>query len=144
MSENKNLETGQVMTIEASKEEVMKWLEFKKVRQSTINNSEEAIDNLAGAIAEGLLVLNDGFEWEQKLLSPIKTEDSTTETLVYKPRLAAWEIQESMKGVKTSDVFGIMFGIVAKLTGKFPQMIKKLDTEDYGICQNIALFFVPK
>ena len=145
MSKNEELAEGQVMHIDLAKKEVMDWLEFKKVRKSTINDSEEAIQKLADAVAEGLLSLDpETFEWKQKLMNPIKTEDSTTEELVYKPRLLAWEVQKAMKGVKTSDVFGIMFGIVAQLTGEFPQMIQKLDTEDYGICQNIALFFVPK
>tara|TARA_R110000796_G_scaffold60642_9_gene140338 strand:- start:24439 stop:24855 length:417 start_codon:yes stop_codon:yes gene_type:complete len=135
------LEDGMVMTAEAAKAEVMLWLDYKKVRKTTISNSTDAINNIAGAVAEGLLVLNsESFEWEQKLMNPIES----TKTLTYKPRLSASEIQASMRGISSGDPMGIMIGLVAQLTGNLSGVIKKIDSEDYGICQNIALFFVPK
>jgi hypothetical protein len=137
---NKELEKGMVMNLEDSKAEVMRWLEFKKVRKTTINNSTDAIDSLAGAVAEGLLELTDKFEWKQTLMNPIES----TKVLVYKPRLLAFEVQAAMRGISTGDPMGIMFGIVSQLTGNLPAVIKQLDLEDYGVCQNIALFFVPK
>lgn len=129
---------------EVAVEEVNKWLKFKAVRKSTIESSKTAINSLVGAVEEGILELNEDFSWKHNLINPIVTEDSSTNFLNYKPRMYAMDIQTAMRGNSAGDSMAVMMAIASELTGVNRSIIKKLEIEDYGITQNIALFFVPK
>jgi hypothetical protein len=128
---------------EVSQQEITNWLDFKRVKPSSRENYKGAIDELANAITEGYLSLDENFNLTLKLIFPITNEISTTE-LVFKPRVKIGEIQKAMQGTKSDDAQGMILAIVSCLTNKPKQLIKELDVEDYGICQNIALFFIPK
>jgi hypothetical protein len=52
------------------------------------------------------------------------------------------EVQARTKQVKAGDANGILMAYVAALTGENTGIIGKMDTEDYNICQSIAVFFV--
>ncbi len=126
---------------EIAKEEVLKWLEFKKVSQSKRDSLADNIKAIEEAIAEGCLVLNEQCELVQQLKFPIESEISTS-TLTYKPRLKESTLAVHMTGVKITDFDSRIYATVAALTGKPRDLIKSLDTEDYSIGKNIAFFFI--
>lgn len=129
---------------EIAEQEVIKWLDFKRVKENTRESYKSAIEEITNAIEFGDLVLNDEtMEFEQSLTFPVGQE-LTIDKLVFKPRLKIGEIQKAMRGVKSDDTQGMIMAIVSALTTKTTGVLKELDTQDYGICQNIALFFVPK
>jgi len=132
-----------VVSKEIAEQEVIKWLDYKRVKDNTRESYKSAIEELQTAIELGELVLNENFEFEQKLVFPVGN-DSNIDKLVFKPRLNIGEIQKAMKGVKSDDAQGMVMSIVSALTVQTTGILKQLDTQDYGVCQNIALFFIPK
>ena len=80
----------------------------------------------------------------QELKFPIEDKGGSTafKTLEYKPRLNMASIHLHLQGVKSADADGRVCAYVAALTSKPKELIKKLDTEDYGIAQAIAIFFL--
>ncbi len=130
-----------MVVIEVAKQEVEKWLDYKKVSPKKRESYADNIDALAESISEGFLVLTENFEFELTLKFPFGT-DVKTEKLTFKPRLAVGEAQNYLQGVKATDIDGRMLAYVAALTVKPKELIKKLDTDDFSVCQNIVLFFV--
>ena len=61
---------------EVSKQEIAKWLDFKRVKQSSKENYKGAIDELENAITEGYLSLDENFNLKLKLIFPIENEIS--------------------------------------------------------------------
>lgn len=131
----------QKVSSEIAKEEVLKWLDHKKVSQSKRESFADNLKALEEAIVEGSLVLNENFEFIQELKFPIG-EEVQTSTLTYKPRLKESTLSVHMNGVKIGDFDGRLYATVAALTGKPRDLIKALDTEDYSIGKNIAFFFI--
>ena len=131
----------QKVSPEIAKEEVLRWLDFKKVSQSKRDSLADNIKSLEEAIVEGYLVLNESTEFVQSLKFPIGTESLTTD-LTYKARLKESTVATHLTGVKIGDFDGRVYAYVAALTGKPRDLIKSLDTEDYSIGKNIAFFFI--
>lgn len=134
----------EVVSKEIAQAEVDKWLDFKRIRPSKRESNKEYIDALVAGICDGLLILKDDMRFEQNLQFPIedKTGGSSFKTLEYKPRINVSLIQLHLQGVKTGDADGRLLAHVTALTAKPKELIKKLDTEDYGIALAIAVFFV--
>jgi hypothetical protein len=131
----------QKVSPEIAKEEIEKWLDYKKVSQSKRDSFAENLKALEEAIIEGSLVLNENFEFVQDLKFPIGEEVRTTQ-LVFKPRLKESTLAVHTTGLKIDDFYGRLYATVAALTGKPRDLIKSLDTEDYSIGKNIAFFFI--
>jgi len=79
--------------------------------------------------------------YTQKLLFPIGEEKKFDE-LTFKPRLDIETIQNALQGVKSTDADGRILAYISALTGFSKSVIKKMDSEDYGVAQSIAIFFL--
>jgi hypothetical protein len=127
--------------IEIARQEVEKWLEYKRVGASKREAYKDAIDSLVDAVAFGQLTLEDDYHFVQHLDFPIEG-DEPIEELKFKPRIKVKEIYSKMRGVKAGDADGRVMALIAALTGKPSAMVGMLETSDYSVSQNIALFFL--
>lgn len=130
-----------VVSKEVAQVEIEKWLDCKKISERKRETTKDNTAALVDAISEGGLVLTEKNELVQTLKFPIG-ETSPVEKLTYKPRLTVKEVNTKMQGVKANDVDGRVTGYIAALTNLTMEEVKKLDTEDYGLAQNIAIFFL--
>ena len=130
-----------VVDLETARVEVEKWLDFKRVRESKREANKETIDALVEAVSEGQLVVNEDHSLTHTLDVPTGGETALT-SLTYKPRLTVQDTHSKMKGVKANDVDGRIIALVSALCGKPASLEGKLDTSDYSISQNVALFFL--
>lgn len=126
---------------ETAEAEVQKWLENKRIRGNKLESFADNIESLVECVMYGQLLIEEDFSWTHILDIPIPG-DVPMEKLSYKPRLTVQETHSKMKGVKGTDVDGRVVALVAALTGKPSALIGKLDTSDYSVAQNIAIFFL--
>ena len=129
------------VTKEVALKEVNKWLDFKKVSEKKREENDDAIESLADAIVEGVLVLKSDKRFVQTLLFPIGDEGAI-KTLTYKPRIKMSEVEARSQKVKPGDTQGIIRGYICALTEQAAAIIKELDTEDNRISRSIATFFL--
>ena len=121
--------------------EVEKWLDMKRVSPKKRETYADAIESLVDAVVFGQLVLTDDLHFVQTLDVPTEGDAPVTE-LKFKPRLKVGEVHSQMNGVKSGDADGRVTALIAALTGKPKGVVKALDTTDYSVAQNIALFFL--
>lgn len=134
---------SEVVTYEQAKAEVDAWLDGKKVKPKKRESYKDAVDNLIDGVMDGSLTIEDG-KITQMLSFPVKNTAGGIEfdKLEYKPRLTVSETQAYTKTVKPGDSDGRIMAYASALTGKSAGLLGKLDTEDNGIVQSIAIFFV--
>ena len=121
--------------------DINKWLDYKRIKPNKRENYTDQIEALTAAIEDGSLVLNDDYTLTLKLEVPTEGEPGISQ-LKFAPRLTVGQIHAQMNGVKSTDADARLIAMVAALTSMPKGVINKLDTGDYGICQNIALFFL--
>ncbi|SRR5258706_3601477 len=127
---------------ETAEKDVNTWLDYKQIGDSKRESNVTSVESLVQAVMDGFLVLNtENKSWIQTLKFPLK-EELPVEKLEYKPRLKLSEVHTGMQGAKTTDAYALLCAYVSVLTGKPKNIIKALDTEDYGIAQSIATFFL--
>jgi hypothetical protein len=126
---------------EVAEQEIEKWLDYKKVSPKKRESLADHIDTLIDTVCDGYLVLNDDHSLTLQLKFPIESETQTSD-LNFKPRIKVNTVYNHMQGVKAGDGDGRLFANVAALTSKPKELIKALETEDYSICQAIAVFFL--
>lgn len=129
----------QTQPLTASFEELNKWLDFKKVAQRKRETYKDAIETLANGISDGLLTVDDKtYAITQTLSFPA----GDIKTLTFKPRLTVQDIKNKTATLKAGDSDGRMTAYVSALTDVSMGELSKMDTEDYNICQSIAVFFI--
>lgn len=129
---------------------VTAWLDFKGVLNSTRTSQDDIINSLYELVEEGVLEIDSGdeddrgtFEITHNLRVPLENEGSVTlEKLIYQPRLRTGEPDAYMKGVKSGDGEGKVTAYICALTKQPRGIMKKLDTIDTAIAQNIVIFFI--
>jgi hypothetical protein len=126
---------------EVAEAEVTRWLDFKKIGAKKREDHKDSIDKLIEAVEDGLLTLTDNYEFIQILKFPIGEEGAVTE-LKYKPRINVEAVQLQMQGIKVTDATALIGAYLAALTNTPKAILKKLDTEDNGIANAIAVFFL--
>jgi hypothetical protein len=127
---------------ETAEAEINSWLDFKKISEKKRTNYKENIESLVDAVCEGILSVNpEGKELVQILNFPIG-EEMKVNKLEYKPRLTVGAVQSHLNGVKATDADGRIIAYIAALTSQPKELIKKMDTEDNGLAQSIAVFFL--
>lgn len=130
-----------VISREKATEEVDSYLNHKKISQRRREGDlKNAIESLIDSICEGTLVLKENFVFEQKLKFP--PEGLDFQTLEYKPRVPVKTIHLSLQGVKSDDADKRVAAYIAAITSKSKAQITSLDTDDYSVGQNFALFFI--
>lgn len=133
-----------VVSEDVAREEVDKWLDYKKVNQSRREQYQDAIDDMVNAISEGYLSIDEDYNWVHKLKFPFQ---NGKDTLVYRPRLTEAQLEPHMKGIKSDDSRGMIQAYIAALTGGGEKglargSVKKLDMEDMRVGRAIATFFI--
>jgi hypothetical protein len=125
-------------------EDFENWLDYKKIRDKKRSSFQDSEESIIAAIMDGSLVICEDFKIEYTLLFPITNDkgEITLEKIKLKPRIKAHEIESKMKGVKANDIDGRIRGYISALSGQNSAIIKKLDTEDYGILREIASYFL--
>lgn len=133
----------QKVTIETAIADVNKWLDYKKISEKKRLVQKDQIDTLVDAVVEGNLILNEDNSWKQILKFPLEGEGNLAlKELTFKPRIGVSEAQIQLQKFKSSDADGRVMAYVLALTRTATELIKKLDTEDYSVCQGIAIFFI--
>src|SRR5688500_8981322 len=118
---------GNVINRETAEAEVNKWLEKKKVFQSTIESEKASIEILVEAIQRGILVYNEpDNSFTYTLLHPFG-EDSSVHVLNFVGRLNDNMVQKYMKGVSATDGDGRLNATIAALTSTARGIISNLD-----------------
>ncbi len=129
-------------------QEIDAWLDFKKVRSRKRVSYADNIDVLVDAVEDGLLVLHkETGKLNQTLQFPIKGTQGGKEVDVLKelefvPRLNIQRLHSKLEGVKAGNGDGRILGYICALTGQPKDIINKMLTDDYEICQAIAIFFL--
>lgn len=130
-----------VVAIDAAKEEVGKWLDYKKIGDAKRESFKDSIETLAGYLSDGSLILREDKTFEHTLKFAVGSGGSIAK-LEYKPRISMKAVNEKMVGVKPTDADGRLLAYIAALTGQPKNIISELDTEDNAVAQAIAVFFV--
>ncbi len=130
-----------LVNLEQATEEVNSWLDHKKIGQKKRESQKDQIDSLIDAICEGVLTLDAEKNFVQTLKFPTEGEMPLKE-LKYAPRVKTGTFHLHLQGVKASDTDARICAYIAAITSKPKALIQKLDTEDYGVAQSIAIFFL--
>lgn len=127
------------VSMDIAKNDVEKWLTFKKVNDKKREAFKVNIDAIAESISEGILILNEDFSFTHKLLFPIGEEAKVNE-LKYKARLSVNELQNALSGKSGMDAR--ILATAAALSNQPKKVVESMDTEDYNVAGSIAVFFV--
>lgn len=133
-----------VINPETAKQDVERWLTYKKVSEKKRTNYRDAIEELEEAVAAGRLTIAENCEITQKLIFPIedKTGNPFLEELTFTPRINVMELNKHTKTVKPTDTDGRIAAYMAALTKQSAGILGKMDTEDHAIASNIVVFFL--
>lgn len=127
---------------ETAEKDVNTWLDSKKVSEKKRETYSEAIETLICAIMDGTLTLRSADNYLIQTLQFPTEGEAPVKVLEFKPRLKVFEIHQQTANEKNADGDTRILAHVAALTGQVKGLIKKLDLEDYNICQSIAIFFL--
>lgn len=130
------------VTKEVAEQEVLAWLEKKKVLSVTIEANRENVEVLTGAVCEGVLELDqETWKWKHNLLVPLDGEKPTKD-LTYQPRLNDKMVRPYLQSVKPGDSIGHLNAYICALTGQPKEVIAAIDSVDKKISMAIAIFFL--
>ena len=129
---------------EVAKQEVEKWLEFKKLDQEDVDEIDDRKASLSRAIQKGYLSLDKECNFIQTLKFPIKSDsgEMMLDKLTYKPRLTMSDVEKRTKGLDMKNTFVVIRAYVSALTDVNSGLISKMDSSDNKIAQAIAIFFL--
>lgn len=125
---------------EVATEEVNSWLDYKKISDKKRIAQKDQIDSLVDAVCDGTLTLKADKTFVQEL--KFTEGENAILKLEFKPRLKMSVIHSHLQGVKSSDADGRIGAYIAALTNMPKSVIGTMDTEDFGVAQSIALFFL--
>lgn len=123
---------------------VNEWLDKKRLRSSKRESLKATIEELASCVEDGILEFDESGEIVHHLIWPITDENGneTIKQLRYKLRVNEAMMEPYKKGLKPGDNDGRLNAYVSALTGQVKGIVRSLDSEDLGIAQNIAVFFL--
>lgn len=129
---------------EMAQAEVQKWIEAKRPNKKTLEKAnEEIIPQLEEAFLDGFLSLDENNRIVQKLQYPIKNSagETTVTSLTYKLRLTQGEINRLSEGTGGNPNLTLL-AYVCAAASQSKNIINALDSEDFKLASNIALFFM--
>ncbi len=129
------------ITKEIALGEVSAWLDYKKIGDQKRETQKDQINSLVDAVVDGSLSFKDDKSIVLELKFPIG-KDLFLKQMVFKPRLNMRTITAQLQGVKATDFDGRLLAYVAALSDQTKTILGDLDTEDFGLCQSVALFFI--
>ncbi len=127
---------------ETATADINAWLDAKRVSTKKREAYSDSIETLIDAVEMGDLVLRKADNFLIQTLQVPTDGEAPVKTLEFKPRLQVFEIHKQQENEKATDSNVIILAYVAALTGQVKGVIKKLYTDDYRICQSIAIFFL--
>ncbi|MBX2906180.1 MAG: hypothetical protein KF744_09090 [Taibaiella sp.] len=129
-----------LVPLETAREEVVAWLDYKRVKPSVRMNNVRNIMKLVEAVMYSIITIDpDTKVITHKLEFPILNDKGGVfaEKLTYKPRLRMEDLSRAEAAEE-----GITNGIGAALTGQPAGVIGKLDSEDGAILASVGVFFI--
>lgn len=146
MEEN---ETKGAVTKEVAAAEIKSWLDFKKINEQKRLRNKSSVESLVDAMVEGTLSLTEDKVFEHHLKFPltpaVQKEGAPSppmSKITYKPRLAMSEVHTRLQQVKSEDADGRVACYISAISGQPMAIVRAMDSEDYGIGQSIAIFFL--
>jgi len=130
--------TVKAISADVAEADVTRWLNHKKVFDSTRNEHKDKINLLIEGIQNGVLVINEDFTITHKLLHPL---DGVTE-LTYRARINDNMLRDYYKGVANDDGDERLRAVIGCLTEKARGIIAKLDSLDKKLSIAIGIFFM--
>lgn len=121
---------------EIAVQEVMAWLDYKKVKPHQREKMELSIDHMVECVQYGILSIDtNSYEITQTLDFPV---EGLLEKLTYKPRISVAELNKIAKAANGADVF---LANLSALTNQGVSILSKMDSEDMKLAQAIVGFF---
>ena len=131
-----------VINRETAEQTVENWLDYKRVKPAKREAYKASIEMLIDSVESGDLILDQStHNWELNLSFPVG-EEKVIDKLIFKPRITIGQINQRLRGVKSSDADGRVTAYVAALTGQSTGVIELLDSSDYDVPQSISVFFM--
>jgi len=95
---------------------------------------------LIKAVCDGQITFGDDFRLNLELKKPVKSEegDIILDKLHFKPRLATWEYNKAMKGIKPDDADKRLLATISAFSDVASSRIDRLSTKEIRILQVIA------
>jgi hypothetical protein len=121
-----------------AKNEIQQWLDFKQIDDIKKETQKDSIEKLESSIVDGSLTFDPE---THELTQNLKFAVGSIDKLTYKPRLTRGDLAARTKGVAINDLEGRIDAYICALTNNTVNVIKQMDTEDFGIAQSIAGFF---
>ena len=129
---------------EIAENEVTKWLDYKKVTDSTKESYDGFSDKLISSMQNGNLVLDKEHNLIFTPVDSVKNKEGevTVKEFKFKPRIRMKELRPYLTGVKSGDGDGRLLAYICALTHSPTAVVDELYSEDFAICEAIAIFFV--
>jgi len=121
-------------------QDITRWLDAKKVRDTKKIEFKQHIDSLISAVEDGLISVNEDGTITQDLLWPIGEKEISE--LKYKMRLNYEMVKPYLKNIQADNGSERLIAYACALTGESIGILNKLDSEDSVIMQSIAVFFL--
>lgn len=124
-----------------AEEEVLAWLDYKKVSPKRREEKKDSIEKLIEYIQDGIISIDpETFVIKQNLLFQI--EKSGIRELNWKPFGQVGKFQINMKGVDSTDFTGNCIAHACAQCDQSKSIINALDSEDAAVMKVIATFFI--
>lgn len=136
----------EVISQEVAVREVTGWLDYKKISEKDREAYKDHVEGLISSVVDGSFTIDpDTNVITHRLKWSIEGVGNKTITdIKYKPRLLARDIMNKLQSMKVSasDADGRIKAIICELSGESSGVIGLMDTIDYRLAQNVAVFFV--
>lgn len=126
----------------ASKE-VVKWLDYKKVRPVQRAVLGDKISTLIQAVMYGNLEIQPDFSIVHNLNFPVETTDKkiALDKLTYVPRISAEKIDAALASMTSNTEIANTLAYGAALSGQAYGLVAKVDSSDVVIMAAVGVFF---
>lgn len=132
----------EILSEDVARQEIEDWMDEKRIRESKREDNKESVDVLVDALKRGLLERDQDGNLVQNLLFPIQKEQGQLTQLHFKKRMTRKQVKPFLKKVEPKDIDGRIVAYAAALSGQSSAIIESLDSEDQGITDAVAVFFV--
>jgi hypothetical protein len=126
---------------EIAEADVQRWLEAKRIRQTKRESLKEYIESLVLEVMDGFITIDENCNLTQKLRFPIGLHENVKE-LNFETRLKVLDVNPFLQKVAQGDNDGRVLAYILAATKQPLGFIQALDTEDLGVSQSIAVFFL--
>ena len=126
---------------EIAEADVQRWLEAKRIRQTKRESLKEYIESLVLEVMDGFITIDENCNLTQKLRFPIGLNENVKE-LNFETRLKVLDVNPFLQKVAQGDNDGRVLAYILAATKQPLGFIQALDTEDLGVSQSIAVFFL--